>query len=168
MAASIGFLSVSRCIERVRNMLTCTGHYPVIGGGSVAIDWVWQLHPWLTVVIRGVSLTDKMADKAADKLAHQNLDVEVAPFTFNCGLYSWLPVSVHTPEYSFHLAPISWQVWQNIFRFCREKGKKKPLPVCLVRELDEFISAGWMPEYYWVPTKQGIIQVLLYNALFMR
>lgn len=55
------------------NVLMYTAHYPIKGGGCAAIDSVWQLHVWLTGVIRRVGLTDKMADKAEDKLPNQNL-----------------------------------------------------------------------------------------------
>lgn len=27
-------------------------HQPIMWGGSAAVDWVWQLHPWLTEVIK--------------------------------------------------------------------------------------------------------------------
>lgn len=65
-------------------VLMYTAHYPIMGGRSAAIDSVWQLHPWLTAVIRRVSLTDKMADKAGDKLPNQNLEKEWAPSTLKC------------------------------------------------------------------------------------
>lgn len=58
------------------NVLMYRGHYPLTGGGSAAIDSVWQLHHWLTGVIRREALTDKMAEKAEDKLPNQNLGKE--------------------------------------------------------------------------------------------
>ena len=70
------------------NMLMYTPHYPIMGGGSVAIDWVWQLHPWLTGVIRRIGLTDKMADKARDKLSNQKLYEEWALSTLR-GTVRW-------------------------------------------------------------------------------
>lgn len=66
------------------NVLMHTANYPIIEGRSAAIDSVWQLHPWVTGVIKRVGLTGKMADKAGDKLPHQNLEKEWAPSTLKC------------------------------------------------------------------------------------
>lgn len=60
--------------------LTCTARYQVTGGRRAAIDTGWQLHPWLTGVIRRIRLTDKRADKAGDKLTNQDLVKEGIPF----------------------------------------------------------------------------------------
>lgn len=51
-------------------------HYPITAESSAAIGTVWQLHPWVTRVIRWVGLTDKMADEAGDGLSNQNVENE--------------------------------------------------------------------------------------------
>lgn len=87
-----GFVSFSLC-KHLRwkwpNGLMCTARYQVTGGRRAAIDTGWQLHPWLTGVIRRIRLTDKRADKAGDKLTNQDLVKEGIPFVLK------RPVSRH-------------------------------------------------------------------------
>ena len=111
-----------------------TAHYPIMGGGSAAIDSVWQLHPWLTGVIRRVGLTDKMADKAGDKLPNQKSGERVGSVRFE--VHCKPPADVQTAEYSMHLASSAWQVLKSIFQVMEGKNL---LGACTEGGLDTFI-----------------------------
>lgn len=137
------------------NVLMYTAHYPIMGGGSAAIDWVWQLHPWLTGVIRRVGLTDKMADKAEDKLPNQNLGGRVATIHFE--VYTYLSINGQTSEYSMHLASSTWQVFKSsYFQFLECKTS----PCYIHRGLEAKLALR--------PCKTWNKKIFIWIALFVR